>query len=130
MKKSNILWKYVWNFKRINKSKLCVFFVCFIEVDLLITYSLPPTDVCFQNYMWVCRRLNICGLSLNIYGLILNIYELREGFPKKSSCSFGFCLNYFNPPPFFWKTCTTYFEHQSVKKKIRQGSPPPSPSPN
>ena len=83
MKKSNILWKYVWNFKRINKSKLCVFFACFIEVDLLITYSLPPTDVYFQNYRWVCCRLNIYGLSLNIYGLTLNIYGLREGFPKK-----------------------------------------------
>jgi len=24
MMKSNILWKYVWNFKKINKLKLCV----------------------------------------------------------------------------------------------------------
>ena len=53
MKKSNILWKYVWNLKRINKSKLCAFFVGFVEVDLLNTYSLPPTDVYFLTYVWV-----------------------------------------------------------------------------
>ena len=37
---------------------------------------------------------------------------LGVGFTKKSSCSFGFCPNYLDPPPPLppiWTTCTTFF---------------------
>ena len=34
--------------------------------------------------------------------LLVNVLRarVREGLPKKSSCSFGFCPNYLDPPPF------------------------------
>ena len=56
--------------------------------------------------------------------------KVREGFTKKSSCSFGFCPNYLDPPlPLIWTTCTTFL-NVNVPKKNGQGSPPSSPSPN
>ena len=52
-----------------------------------------------------------------------------EGFLKKSSCSFGFCPNYLDPPPPNLDNLYHFFERQCAKK-FGQGSPPPSPSPN
>ena len=59
--------------------------------------------------------------------------DIRDGLPKKSSCSFGFCSSTPNPPPpsphpyldnlypFFWTP---------LCQKFGQGTSPPSPSPN
>ena len=70
--------------------------------------------------------LSFC--HFNLFCLSCAIF-VRDGLPKKSSCSFGFCPNYLDPPPplsLIWRTCTNY----QCAKKIGQGSPPPSPSPN
>ena len=41
--------------------------------------------------------------------------EYSKGrFPEKSSCSFGFCPNYLDPP-IIWTTCTSSFERQFAK---------------
>ena len=38
-------------------------------------------------------------------------YLVRDGFTKKSCCSFGFCPNYLPP---IWTTCTTFLNAKNV----------------
>ena len=43
--------------------------------------------------------------------------------PEKSSCSFGVCPNYLDPPPLLpliWTTCTTFIDRQCAKIPIPQ----------
>ena len=49
-------------------------------------------------------------LKVTIYHI-----NLRDGFTKKSCCSFGFCPNYPLPP--IWTTCTTFLECQKRRFK-------------
>ena len=68
--------------------------------------------------------------------LLVNVLRarVREGLPKKSSCSFGFCPNYLNPhplpPPLNLDNLYHFFFNANVPKNLGMGSPPPSPSPN
>ena len=65
-----------------------------------------------KKYFWVISYLVYSKLIL-----------LREGLPKKSSCSLGFCPNYLDPPlPVIWTTCTTIFN--TNLPKIWTGVPP------
>ena len=95
MKKSNILWKYVWNFKRINKSKLCVFFGGSTEVDLLKAYLLPPTDVYYLTHWWVRCRLNIYRFSLATINGGYLIFS--DQIKARKSLIQGGCFNWASP---------------------------------
>ena len=58
-------------------------------------------------------------------------FKLREGFTKKSSCSFGFCPNYLDPPlpsPKFGQLLPLFL-NANVRKKIWAGVPPSHPHP-
>ena len=44
----------------------------------------------------------------SLIGSVLVYIKLREGFPKKSSFSFGF-VQITSTPPLIWKTCTTFY---------------------
>ena len=59
--------------------------------DIVITA--PVGDVP-KNQWYNCFRLS--HKERQIFGSLL---QLREGFTKKSSCSFGFCPNYLFPTP-------------------------------
>ena len=54
--------------------------------------------------------------------------HLREGLSKKSSCSFGFCPNYLDPPPPNLDNLYHFFFNASVPKNLGRGLPlPPHP---
>ena len=69
-------------------------------------------------------------MCLCIFKIILIILiscdSLRDGLPKKSSCSFEFCPNYLDPFPLIWTTCTIFF-NTNVAKNLGRGLPLPPP---
>ena len=111
----------------------------FIPRSKVITHIQPKGG--WEGFWGLRQGIEVWGVSTdqkkNILSLHISGYHhhctLREGFPKKSSCSFEFVqitINLTPPPlPLIWTTCTPFFERQRAKK-IGQGSSPPSPSPN
>ena len=54
-------------------------------------------------------------LSYNL--LVFQSSWIRDGFPRKNCCSFGFCSNYTSPTlPTISTTCATFFRHWSKFK--------------
>ena len=111
---------------------LPIFSRCSLDVALMFSSCSPGLSIEFSvcsPEMWsnsILRWKYYLWWSKKIWR------SLRDGLPKKSSCSFRVCPNYLGPPPpppnldnlyhFFWPPM--------CQKKFGQGSPPPSLSPN
>ena len=76
------------------------------------------------NSFWPCFSF----LSERVLSLAMLVSDwLGEGFPKKSSCSFGFCPNYLDPSPQFGQL-VPLFLNANVPKNLGRGLPlPPHP---
>ena len=103
-----------------SKRARCPIFNFFVLTRGVICQKMAPI-LDPVNFFWVFSLISHCEKRKTDKRQISTqnffVFKVREGIPKKSCCSFGFCPNYLPPLPPIWTTCTTFFRRRNSRFK-------------